>query len=111
MSGLLGWLPQLDPIALRVHDPGEAAVIVVLAFGVDFDSFFAERGEQRVQVVHQLVDHEPRPARIEIFRVFFEERPDCHAGAFRIFRIAPMEHHALTVWLPLQSKMLFVPAV
>jgi hypothetical protein len=27
----LGRLPQLDPVAFRVHDPGEAAVIVVFA--------------------------------------------------------------------------------
>ena len=40
-----GRLPQLDPVAFRVHDPGEAAVIVVFALRIDFHALFFQRGQ------------------------------------------------------------------
>jgi hypothetical protein len=70
------WLPQLDAIALRIHDPGEAPVLVVLAAGIDGDTLLFQFLEQRVQIVDTIVDHEPGAAGVElIFRVAWEYRP------------------------------------
>jgi hypothetical protein len=57
---LLRRLPQLDPVAFRVHDSGEAAVVVVFAFGIYFDAPFLQRGQQYCHaVVPQIIGIAP----------------------------------------------------
>src|ERR1700674_158401 len=50
-------LPQFEAVAVAVLDPGEAAVAVVLALGIDPDSGGGKLGEQSVEVVDAVVDH------------------------------------------------------
>src|SRR5271165_377819 len=54
------WLPQLDLVAFRIDDPSEAAVVVVLALGIDGHAFSAQRLEQRIQIVHAIIQHQRR---------------------------------------------------
>ena len=63
----LEWLPQLDPVAFRVHDPGEGAVVLILAFGIDLHALFFQRRQQSVEIVNPVVDHETGLVRLKYF--------------------------------------------
>src|ERR1043166_9656625 len=54
------WLPQLDSIALGVHDPAELPVLRVLDLLVDPHALRPQRREQAGQVMPAIVDHEQR---------------------------------------------------
>src|SRR5205807_10403022 len=86
--------PELDAVAFGIHDPGEAAVIVVLALGVNFDAFAAELRQQSIEVVHAIVDHETGLAGVEVFGVAREEGPDGYGFALAAIKLLPAKHGA-----------------
>src|SRR6059058_3933777 len=109
-AGFLWRFPQLDAIAFRVHDPGEAAVIGVFTLGIDPDACLAKRAQQRVQVGDAVIDHESRAAGAEVAGVFGKCRPGSSA-LLAAFQFAPTESSPLTMRLALDAEMLFIPAV
>src|SRR5258705_9123249 len=66
-------LPQLDAMALRIGDPGEAPVLVLVALVGDLDALGPKRYKQRVEVVDAVVDHERGLPGAEVRRVLLEE--------------------------------------
>src|ERR1041385_5914693 len=68
-------LPQLDSIALGIHDPAELPVLRVLHFLVHPHALGSQRREQPVEVMHAIVDHERRRAGRQGLRVRGKQRP------------------------------------
>src|SRR5215207_2040565 len=64
-----GWLPELDLVALGIHDPTELAVPGVVRLLQDVASFLPKSLEQSGQVLDTIVDHEGRLARREVLAV------------------------------------------
>src|SRR5690606_32255210 len=58
-------LPQLDLVAIGIHDPGELSVFMRFRSGDDRDVGGAQLPEQFVEVVDPIVDHEGGFARAE----------------------------------------------
>src|ERR1041385_7430167 len=86
-------LPQLDSIALGIHDPAEPPVLRVLDLLVDPHALGPQRREQAVQVMHAIVDHERRRAGREVLRVRGKQRPRGRAWTLPIERgAAPLLH-------------------
>jgi len=87
-------LPEFDAVAFGVGDPGEAAVVGVLAVGVDGDVGGGELGEEGVEVVDAVVDHGLLGAFFvalaEVGCVFGKEGPCGHAGRWR-YLVGPEE--------------------
>src|SRR5581483_11226764 len=106
---LLDRLPQLDLVPVVVVDPGEAAVALVLPFGVDPDAVFRQPLQQRVEIVHDVVHHERRLARLEVLRVAREYAPDRHLLAVRVVLFPPRQDHAVPAVR--ETEMLRVPVL
>jgi hypothetical protein len=85
-------LPQLDLVAVRVIDPGEAPVALVLAIRVDAHAAGLQALEQRVEVVDDVVHHELGRARLEVRRVAGENAPDRHVLGVRVVLLPPGQH-------------------
>src|ERR1051325_8947671 len=68
-------LPQLDSIALGIHDPAELPVLRVLHFLVHPHALGPQRREQPVEVMHAIVDHDRRRAGREVLRVRRKQGP------------------------------------
>jgi len=86
-------LPQLDPIAVGIGDPGESSVAVVFAVRIDLDSLFRKRFQQAIQIVDAIVDHEGGGAGIEVFRTPWEDAPDRHPLFPGVCGVTPVESH------------------
>ena len=68
--------PHYNLLSSGSQDPGEAAVVVVFSLGVDGDSISCALGQERVEIVHDVVDHEACRAGVEVFRVAGEDAPN-----------------------------------
>jgi hypothetical protein len=66
-------LPELDAMALRVGDPRESTVLVLVPLVGYVDPISPELFEERVEIVDAIVQHECWVARAEIRRLFIEE--------------------------------------
>src|ERR1022692_2370019 len=55
---LIRRLPQLDLVAIQIVNPRESAVVVVLPLRIDTHALPAQRHEQLVQPLDDVVDHE-----------------------------------------------------
>src|SRR5262245_53374941 len=64
-------LPQLQLHAIRIHDPGETAIGLILP-AKDFDTLRFKFCNQPVEVVDAKVDHERLVAGSEIVAVLFK---------------------------------------
>src|SRR5712692_784334 len=103
--------PQLNAIAVGIHDPGEAAVIVIFAVGIDFHAFFLQHLQQRVQVIHAIVDHELGSAGIEVFRLPGKNGPHGHALLLRVLGVSPFKGRAGALGHALDTEVFLVPLV
>ena len=108
ISGSLGRLPELDAVALGIHDPGEAAVLSRFDFRIHFDSLAAKRGQERIEVPHPVIDHERSDARLEVPGVSWKRRPDRPGGALRLGLLAPLEGD-VAVAIHRKAKVRLVP--
>src|SRR5690349_9391328 len=72
-------LPELDLVVVGIEDPGELAVLVRLGPLEDLDAGRAQLGEELVEVVDPVVDHEARLARAEPVAVRARDVPRGHA--------------------------------
>ena len=84
-------LPELDSMTLRVGNPSEPTVFVLVTLVGDLHALRSELRDQRIQIVNAVVQHERGRARSEVGRVFLEERPHRGANAIGIVAIAPFE--------------------
>src|SRR5690606_3064357 len=57
------WLPEFDLVVVRVHDPGELAVLVGLWSLHDLDPRGLQLREQGVEIIDSVIDHERRCTR------------------------------------------------
>src|SRR5262249_5609613 len=96
-----------DFVAVGIVNPGEAAITFVLALGVDLDASFSEAVEQRVYVIDDVIDHERRWARLEIFGVARENAPDGHLLFVGIVVFLPRQDDAMAAIR--QAKIFCVP--
>ena len=78
-------------MALRIRDPREAPVLILMAFVRDIDGLGSQLNEQRVKIIDAVVDHERRLPGTEVVGVLLEERPHRRAQAIWIPAIAPLE--------------------
>src|SRR5947209_4697447 len=99
-------LPEFDAVAFGVGDPGELSELSILAARVDAHALRGQPREDRVEVVHAVVEHERRRARIEVVRVLVEQRPDGGAGRIGI-ALAPSEEDRSV--LRLEAEVCAVP--
>src|SRR5688500_9387365 len=101
-------LPELDAVPFRIGDPCEPTVLVLGAFVIDRNTFRLELGDQRVQIVDAVVEHECRFARSEVRRVLLEQGPNRRAGLIGIVRLSPREDTPATRFHR-DAKMLAIP--
>src|SRR5580658_6165212 len=76
-------LPQLDLIAIGIIDPCETAVIMILSLRIETNALRGQLRENRVQIVHDVVDHEGGGAGIEVIRFPREHTPDSEVLGLR----------------------------
>jgi hypothetical protein len=111
LSEVCEGLPEFDAVAFGVGDPGEAAVVVVFAVGIDGYARGGELGEEPVEVVDAVVDHGLLGAAFvalaEVGGVFGEEGPGGHAGGGWDF-VGPQESGSAVVG-ELEAEVLGVP--
>ncbi len=69
-------LPELDLVAFRVHDPGEAAAGIAVVALERLDALRLDPRQERVEIVHGIVDHMVARRRREICGVGREGAPD-----------------------------------
>jgi len=91
-------LPELDAMALRIGDPSEAPVLVLMPLVRDLYALGTQLREERVEIIEAVVKHERGVARTEVGRVLLEERPHGGADASRIVAIAPFEYTPATLF-------------
>src|SRR4051812_3189967 len=77
-------LPQLDLVAVGIHDPGELAVLVLLGPLDDRDAVLLELRENSPEIVDAVVDHEARRTRVEPLRLALGDVPDGEAAILRL---------------------------
>ena len=95
-------------MALRIGDPGEAPVLVLVALVRDLDAFGAELYEERVEVVDAVVDHERGLPGAEVRRVLLEEGPHRRTEAIGVGAIAPLEDRPAG-WVNRDSEVGAIP--
>src|SRR5262249_2289330 len=105
---LFGGLPQLDAIAFRIHHPAESAVLRFLDL-IDRDALGLERGEDRVEILDLVIDHERLRARVEVAGISIEDGPDRGAAFRGIVVSSPLKLQAAPR-LDRESQVLLVPA-
>src|SRR5579871_60872 len=84
-------LPQFDLVAIRVIHPGEPAVVSLFALWVDARAICRQLCQNRVQIVHDVVDHEGRGAGIEVGGCAGKHIPGSHHFPVRIVVGAPVK--------------------
>ncbi len=101
------WLPQLDLVAVRIHDPGELAVLVRFRALPDFDAGCFQLGNHAGHVVDAVVDHERRGAGPEPVAVLRRDMPDGNAVVIGLV-ILPVEYAAAEI-LKADAEVPLVP--
>src|SRR6476620_7978027 len=86
-------LPQLDLVAVGIHDPREFSVLFGIGPLDDLDAVTLELREQRGQVVDPVIDHEARRARAEPLRLALGDVPDGEAAVLRLI-LWPLQDRA-----------------
>ena len=66
-------LPELDAMALRVGDPREATVLILMALVTNVDTFRAKLRNQSVEIIDAVIEHEGRLARAKVGRLLVEQ--------------------------------------
>src|SRR5687768_15663802 len=84
-------LPELDLVAVRVHDPRELAVLVRFGSLDDRHALRTQLLEQPIEVVDAVVDHERRRARTEPLAVLPRHMPHREASIFGLV-VRPSEN-------------------
>src|SRR5262249_750388 len=104
---LLSRLPQLDLVAVGIHDPRELAVLVGIGALHKLDALFLELREQRRQVVDPVVDHEARRGGAEPLRLALSDVPDGEAAILGVV-LWPLQDRATPVF-ERQAQIVPVP--
>src|SRR2546422_10181121 len=100
-----GRLPQLDPVALRIGDPSEPTVGVLVALVVDGHALSGQLPEHAIEVVNPVVDH---AGRREVARLGRKERPHRAPHALGPCLLTPLEHRPALL-LYRNSEVLAIP--
>src|SRR5262249_37344522 len=100
-------LPQLDLVAIGIHDPGELAVLVGVGSLHDLDAVLLELREQRRQVVDPVVDHEAGGAGAEPLRLALGDVPDGEPAILGVI-VGPPQDRATPV-LERQAQIVSIP--
>ena len=85
-----GRFPQLDLVAIRIHDPAELAEFGILRLADHLATFLAQCCEQVVQLLDAVVHHERRGAGLEVVGGCVEQAPRGGAVAIRVVRARPV---------------------
>src|ERR1041384_7515214 len=72
-------LPKLDLVPLRIDHPSELPLVRIRRLLEPLAAFLAQRRQQRVEVVHAVVDHEGRSTGGKLLAAGGADRPDGHA--------------------------------
>src|SRR6185369_2523673 len=109
VTSLPWWrLPELDLVALRIHDPSEFPVFRVVGLVEHVATFLAQCFEKCVQIVDAIVDHEGRLARSEVFAVRRADRPGRSSPGRFAFGVSPVERRS-TPGLNVDPEVVLVP--
>lgn len=84
-------LPELDAVTLRVGDPRETTVLILMALVSDLDALRAQLRDQSVEIIDAVIEHESRLAGTKVGRVLVEEGPDRGSEPIRIIALAPLQ--------------------
>src|SRR5438874_7729457 len=91
-SSLPLWrLPELNLVALWIHDPSEFPVLRVVGLLEHIATFLAQCFEKCCQIVDSIVDHEGRLARSEVLAVCWTDRPGRRSLGRVAFGVGPLE--------------------
>src|SRR6478736_6805294 len=97
-------LPQLDAIAVRIHDPAELAILAFVDLRIDLHASATQCRKQRMQIIDTEIHHERLVARLEVVRVLRERHPERGSRPGRVLaKLCAAES------LDLQTQMLRVP--
>src|SRR2546426_4119747 len=88
-------LPELQPVALRIANPSEPAVLQILHLLCDLHMFPSKLSKDPVEISHSVVYHELFLRVTEVTGVRWERGPNSVAELFRILRAAPCEEHSV----------------
>ena len=108
---------MLNAVAVRIGDPGEAAVVVIAATGIDLDTGFGLPFEAGAEIVEAIVHHESSrdgPRSISRCREKWtrrswpSDRARCRLGGLQF---TPCSRCALTVGLGLEAEIFLIPGV
>src|SRR5206468_12291690 len=101
-------LPELDLVALGIHDPSEFPVLRVVGLLEHVATFLAQCFKKCCQIFDSIVDHEGRLARSEVFAVRWTDRPGRSSLGRVAFGVSPVEGCSTPV-LNADPEVLLVP--
>src|SRR5947199_4968062 len=101
-------LPELNLVALRIHDPSEFPVLRVVGLLEHIATFLAQCFEKCCQIFDSIVDHEGRLARSEVLAVRWTDRPGRSSLGRIAFGVSPVEGCS-TPGLNVDPEVLLVP--
>ena len=78
-------------MALRIGDPREMAVLILVALVSDLDTLRAQLRNQSVEIIDSVIEHESRLARAKVGRVLLEEGPHRGPEPIRIVALPPLQ--------------------
>src|SRR6185295_1706270 len=101
-------LPELNFVALWIHDPPEFPVLRVLGLLEHVTAFFAQRFEKSCEIFDSIVDHEGRLARSEVLAIRWTDQPGRSSLGRVAFGVSPGEGCSTPV-LNVDPEVLLVP--
>src|SRR5215210_5570725 len=101
-------LPELNLVALWIHDPSEFPVLRVVGLLEHIATFLAQCFEKCCQIFDSIVDHEGRLARSEVLAVRWTDRPGRSSLGRVAFGVGPVEGCS-TPGLNVDPEVLLVP--
>src|SRR5207248_6517236 len=107
-SSPLWRLPELNFVALWIHDPSKFPVLRVVGLLEHVATFLAQGFEKCCQIFDSIVDHEGRLARSEVLAVRWTDRPDRSSLDRVAFGVSPLEGCS-TPRLNVNPELLLVP--
>src|SRR5215211_6821267 len=102
------WLPELNLVALWIHDPSEFSILRVVGLVEHVTALFAQRFEKPREIFDSIVDHEGRLARSEVLAVCWTDRPGRSSLGRVAFGVSPVEGRS-TSGLNVDTEVLLVP--